>query len=201
MPKGEDYWVFNIDDFVSYVQDKNFLAYSYTKYRNKIGLNIDGKFLNERKEVALVWPFKDCVLEGGMTKEDEKRKEIFFNEILAQDEVDKLLAPKVLTNWKRYGVASVGTGHCPVPTVPADTKALLNIWKDMKTKSFLNYNVDIKKFDETIDEFGKLSLAKQKRILFDFLNKNQLYVGLSEIEDKEFGVGEGDKKLNEEFYG
>ena len=100
--KIKDVQVFNIDDFVSYIQDKNFLADSYTKYRNKIGLNIDGKFLNERKEVALVWPFKDCVLEGGMTKEDEKRKEIFFNEILAQDEVDKLLSPKVLTNWKRY---------------------------------------------------------------------------------------------------
>ncbi len=100
--KIKDALVFNIDDFVSYIQDKNFLADSYTKYRNKIGLNIDGKFLNERKEVALVWPFKDCVLEGGMTKEDEKRKEIFFNEILAQDEIDKLLTPKVFTNWKKY---------------------------------------------------------------------------------------------------
>ncbi len=100
--KIKDVLVFNINDFVGYIQDKNFLADSYTKYRNKIGLNIDGKFLNERKEVALVWPFKDCVLEGGMTKEDEKRKEIFFNEILAQDEIDKLFDPKVLTNWKRY---------------------------------------------------------------------------------------------------
>ena len=94
--------VFNINNFVAYVQDKNFLADSYTKYRNKIGLNIDGKFLNERKEVALVWPFKDCVLEGGQTHEDSKRKEIFFNEILAQDEIDRLFDPKVLTNWKRY---------------------------------------------------------------------------------------------------
>ncbi len=100
--KIKDVLVFNINDFVAYISDKNFLADSYTKYRNKIGLNISGKFLNERKEVALVWPFKDCVLEGGMTKEDEKRKEIFFNEILAQDEIDKLLTPKVLTNWKRY---------------------------------------------------------------------------------------------------
>lgn len=100
--KIKDIWVFNINDFINYIQDKNFLADSYTKYRNKIGLNIDGKFLDERKEVALVWPFKDCVLECGMTKEEEKRKEIFFNEILAQDEIDKLLAPKVLTNWKRY---------------------------------------------------------------------------------------------------
>lgn len=72
--KVKETQVFNINDFVAYIQDKNFLADSYTKYRNKIGLNIDGKFLNERKEVALVWPFKDCVLEGGMTKEDEKRK-------------------------------------------------------------------------------------------------------------------------------
>jgi len=100
--KVKDVLVFNINDFVAYIQDKNFLADSYTKYRNKIGLNIDGKFLNERKEMALVWPFKDCVLEGGMTKEDEKRKEIFFNEILAQDEIDKLLTPKVLINWKKY---------------------------------------------------------------------------------------------------
>ncbi|MFA5133567.1 MAG: site-specific DNA-methyltransferase [Patescibacteria group bacterium] len=95
-------WVFDINNFVAYIEDKHFLNDSYTKFKNKIGLNINGKFLNERKEVALVWPFKDCVLEGGMTKEDEKRKEIFFNEILAQDEIDKLFAPKVLTNWKRY---------------------------------------------------------------------------------------------------
>jgi adenine-specific DNA-methyltransferase len=96
------HWVFNINEFVAYIQDKHFLNDSYTQYQNKIGLNIGGKFLNERKEVSLVWPFKDCVLEGGMIKEDEKRKEIFFNEILAHDEIDKLYSPKVLTNWKRY---------------------------------------------------------------------------------------------------
>ncbi len=96
------HWVFDINEFVAYIQDKHFLNDSYTQYKNKIDLNIDGKFLNERKEVSLVWPFKDCVLEGGMTKEDEKRKEIFFNEILAHDEIDKLYSPKVLTNWKRY---------------------------------------------------------------------------------------------------
>jgi adenine-specific DNA-methyltransferase len=77
---------------------------SYTKFKNKIGLTIDGKFLGERGEVALYFPFKDCILEGGMTKDDEKRNEIFFNEVLAQDQIDKLLDPKVLTNFKRYSV-------------------------------------------------------------------------------------------------
>ena len=100
----EGHWIFNINTFIEYISDKNFLANSYTRFRNKIGLNIGGKFLRERDEVSLVWPYKDCVLEGGQNKEEEKRKEIFFNEILAQDEIDRLFEPKVLTNWKRYTV-------------------------------------------------------------------------------------------------
>jgi adenine-specific DNA-methyltransferase len=40
--KVKDVLVFNINDFVAYIQDKNFLADSYTKYRNIFGLNIDG---------------------------------------------------------------------------------------------------------------------------------------------------------------
>jgi adenine-specific DNA-methyltransferase len=98
----EGHWIFNINTFIEYISDKNFLANSYTRFRNKIGLNIGGKFLHECGEVSLVWPYKDCVLEGGQTKEEEKRKEIFFNEILAQDEIDRLFDPKVLTNFKRY---------------------------------------------------------------------------------------------------
>lgn len=98
----KNHWVFNINKFVDFIQDKDFLNDSYTKYKNKIWLNIDGKFLNERKEVSLVRPYRDCVLEGWQSKEDQKRKEIFFNEVLAQDEIDRLFDPKVLTNWKKY---------------------------------------------------------------------------------------------------
>ena len=94
--------VFNHNAFVDYLRDKSFLDNSYTRFRNKIGLNIDGKFLRERGEVSLVWPYKDCVLEGGQTTDEQKREEIFFNEILAHDEINRLLDPKVLTNWKRH---------------------------------------------------------------------------------------------------
>lgn len=100
----DGHWVFNHNTFINYITDKNFLANSYTRFRNKIGLNIEGKFLRERGEVSLVWPYKDCVLEGGQTKEAEKRQEIFFNEILAQDEINRMFDPKVLTNWKRHTV-------------------------------------------------------------------------------------------------
>ena len=100
----DGHYIFNTNTFIDYISDKNFLADSYTRFRNKIGLNIEGKFLRERGEVSLVWPYKDCVLEGGQEKDEEIRKEIFFNEILAQDEINRLFAPKVLTDWKRYTV-------------------------------------------------------------------------------------------------
>jgi len=82
--------------------DENRLDNSYTQYKNKIGLRVGNKLLTERDEVVLNWPFKDCVLEGGMTREDQRRNEIFFNEVLAEDEIDRLFDPKALVNWKRY---------------------------------------------------------------------------------------------------
>jgi len=94
--------VFDKDTFIKFISNKQFLPDSYTAFKNKIGL-IDekGEFISEKKEVVLSWPYKDCVLEGGMTKEDQKRDEIFWNEILAPDEISRLLDPKVFTNAKR----------------------------------------------------------------------------------------------------
>ena len=112
----DSHWVFNYNTFIDYITDKNFLSNSYTQFRNRIGLNIDGKFLRERGEVSLVWPYKDCVLEGGQTREEEKRKEIFFNEILAQDEINRMFDPKVLTNWKRH----TATGEQDVTEIKRD---------------------------------------------------------------------------------
>ncbi len=94
--------VFNQSLLIQFLERKNYLNDSYTSYKNKVGLNIDGKYLKQRNEVTLVWPFKDCVLEGGQSNEEDKREEIFFNETLAQDEITQLLEPKVLTNAKRF---------------------------------------------------------------------------------------------------
>ena len=94
--------VFNQNLFVQFLEQKNYLNDSYTQYKNKVGLTIGGKYLKQRNEVALVWPFKDCVLEGGQSREEDKREEIFFNETLAQDEITQLLEPKVLTNAKTF---------------------------------------------------------------------------------------------------
>lgn len=94
--------IFDKIEFQRFVSNKQFLPDSYTAFKNKIGLTANGEYLTESKEVVLAWPYKDCVLEGGQTKEDQKRKEIFWNATLAPDEIDRLLDPKVLTNIKRY---------------------------------------------------------------------------------------------------
>lgn len=95
--------VFDKVGFGWVINNREFLPDSYTRYKNKIGLaNNKGEYISASNDVELVFPYKDCVLEGGQTKEDQKRNEIFYNETLAPDEVDRLLYPKVLTNAKRY---------------------------------------------------------------------------------------------------
>ena len=116
-----DSFVFNTAKF------KEFLEYSsacnsYSKYLGqKIGLYMGDSSLLDRNEVVLNFPFKDCVLEGGQRKEDGldtyyeyndkkgeyeekqgKRREVFYNEVLAQDEIDSLFSPKAFCNAERY---------------------------------------------------------------------------------------------------
>lgn len=96
--------VFDKVGFGWVINNREFLPDSYTRYKNKIGLaNGNGDFIATSNDIELVFPYKDCVLEGGQTREDQKKDEIFYNAVLAPDEVDRLLAPKVFTNAIRHG--------------------------------------------------------------------------------------------------
>jgi adenine-specific DNA-methyltransferase len=66
--------------------------------------------ISESNDVVLSFPYKDCVLEGGQTKDDQKRDEIFYNITLARDEVDRLQYPKVLVNACRHSVKGIEKG-------------------------------------------------------------------------------------------
>ena len=83
---------------------------------------------------------------------------------------------------------------------------LLEIWKDIAKNSFLNWYVNPEMPKEAVNNFIEIGrfengLEKQKKLLVELLNKNQLYVNLSEIDDEDFKVSEDDKKLNQSFYG
>ena len=95
--------VFDKTAFGWAINNKAFLNDSYTRFKNTIGLiDSNEQFISSKNDVVLSFPYKDCVLEGGQTKEDQKRDEIYYNELLAPDDVDRLIAPKVFTNAKRY---------------------------------------------------------------------------------------------------
>ena len=95
--------IFKKDVFLQFLNNKEFLPDSFTAYKTKIGLATEnGEYLSENNNVVLNFPYKDCVLEGGQTKEDAKRQEIFFNETLAPSEINRLLDDKVLTNFKHF---------------------------------------------------------------------------------------------------
>lgn len=118
--KIKDVYVFKTSDFKFYI-DENKIDNSYTQYENRIGLTSSGKFLNDSNDVVLDFPYKDCVLEGGQSTEEgvdvyfewsekdkdyiektSSRKEVFFNQILAKDEIDRLFEPKAFSNVTRY---------------------------------------------------------------------------------------------------
>lgn len=99
----EGFLVFDKLAFQQFVSNKEFLPDNYTAFKNKIGLvNEHGDYLTESNEVVLAWPAKDTVLEGGQTTEHQEREEIFWNETLAPDDIDRLLSPKVFANFKKY---------------------------------------------------------------------------------------------------
>ena len=124
-------YVFKVKDFKLFIEN-NKTFNSYTSYSNRIGLSDGKQYLIDSDKVVINFPFKDCILEGGQRKEESedyyyeydetltqtqkkqgykegkynkkesKRNEIFYNEILARNEIDRLLDNKAFVNWNRY---------------------------------------------------------------------------------------------------
>ncbi|WP_201459378.1 site-specific DNA-methyltransferase [Campylobacter coli] len=95
--------IFKINEFLTFLDLKN-LSGSFTSYANKIGLaNKTKSLLKTNNEVVLNFAFKDGVIKGGQSKDDETQNEIFFNEILARDEIDVLFDKKALQNFELIG--------------------------------------------------------------------------------------------------
>ena len=139
------HWIFKAGEFVEYVADKNFLADNYTKFRNRIGLTIDEKFLRERGAEPLACPYKDCVLEGDHSDKDE------------------------LMQW-----------------------------------TYLKWYVDPRNPESARESFVALGeeedgCEKQKHLLCQLLDKNQLYVNTSDMNDIDFSIPDEDKRLTREF--
>lgn len=130
--KIKDVYVFKINDFKffieenkidnSYTQYKNRIGLSdgeeFIKFGNKVVLDFPFKdcvlqggqtteegfdiYFEYEPEKTKIKNGKKVLEPAGYRKKQTRRKEIFFNQILAQDEIDRLFEEKAFVNWKRY---------------------------------------------------------------------------------------------------
>ena len=78
--------VFKKDVFLQFLNNKEFLPDSFTAYKTKIGLGSrDGSLLSENHDIVLNFPYKDCILEGGQTKEDMIRCLLTLNVMIKME--------------------------------------------------------------------------------------------------------------------
>ena len=114
-------FVFDKDKFIKFIDSKEFLPDSYTAFKNKIGLTTDdGKYISRSREV--VWPGLLRIVSWRADRRKPMRKgRRFYNEILAPDEIDRLLEPKVFSNIKRIDK----DGNMKLPKLSQTTILLL----------------------------------------------------------------------------
>ena len=146
----------------------------YTNYSNKIGLfsNKTGNFISNSPEVVLNFPFKDTVLEAGMTKEDAGREERFLHIEMDAKDIDTLEDPKVLTNFK---------------------------YIDQSGEHILNENSDIEFFDEN-GELKQNLLIKGNNLLALHTLKEKLAGKVKLIYiDPPYNTGNDSFKYNDSF--
>jgi adenine-specific DNA-methyltransferase len=78
--------------------------------KNRTGLTTNNQSQAENKEVILSWPYKDCVIESGQTREDAKQPMQMWNEGLDHSEIDRLFSPKAFNGFRKI----TAEGECPV---------------------------------------------------------------------------------------
>ena len=109
-------------------------------------------------------------------------------------------------NWKGGGsfvyaeLAQDNAGYINSIQAAKKSKALIKIWDEIKDKGFISYKVSPKDIDDSISEFSELSLDDQKKLLISLLDKNQLYVNYSDMEDADHKISKEDQGLNHQFY-
>ena len=64
----------------------------------------------------------------------------------------------------------------------------------------LNYKINPADIAESAEDFNALSLEDKKRFLLECLDKNLLYIPVSDIDSEEYSIDAEDKRLTQEFY-
>ena len=79
-------------------------------------------------------------------------------------------------------------------------KKLRSSIKDLLRHDYLSIYSDTSLLLKSIEENSFDSLEFAKEVLIEILDKSQLYLSYSEIEDKKHGISKEDVALNDRFY-
>ncbi|MFR9543267.1 MAG: site-specific DNA-methyltransferase, partial [Rikenellaceae bacterium] len=86
--------------------------------------------------------------------------------------------------------------------IAATTKEQLQeLWKTIEQTGFISYKVSPNIANQAAQSFDDLSIEDLQTFLLEILDKNLLYVPLSDIDDENYNISESDKQLNTQFYG
>jgi len=152
--KIQDVYVFNINGFKFFLDeskiDNSYTKYAnkiglsdgseLLKNRNEVVLNFpfkdcvleggqsteegtDAYFEHEAAKTKTV-KGKKVTEPAGYREKQTKRKEVFFNQVLAHDEIDRLFDKKALVNWKRFAKDSRKNGET-VKEIKRDENGLI----------------------------------------------------------------------------
>ena len=98
----------------------------------------------------------------------------------------------------------------PKNKVDITKEELADLWDELDNNADLNFQLDKEKLvnellkendeDEGSITFNNLTFEEQKEIFKKALDKNQLYVPYSEIEDTNVIISDNDKTFNHSFY-
>lgn len=129
--KIDNITIFKSEEFRICINDARFLGNSFTRYLNKIGLmnNYSEKMIMNEDYIVLNYPYKDCTLDGGMTKEEAKRinrKETMINNILFKKDIHKLKSPKVLKNFRKFSLANDKVKESKIERLTGKENLLIN---------------------------------------------------------------------------
>ena len=83
-------------------------------------------------------------------------------------------------------------------TIPHRDKEIESVFSEIKSIAKVKYSIDLKSVDE--EQFSEFPLDQKKSLLIEILDKNELYIPLSEIEDADYQVSPKEKELNYAFY-
>lgn len=78
---------------------------------------------------------------------------------------------------------------------------LVDSWHQIMNSIYLSSLIDAKSAGNSIEDFKKLGLNEAKALLFEALDKNSLYVTVSELEDSSLSLSSEDKRLSRDLQG